>query len=119
MPAPNTTIEHQEAGSVLSKRGKVTAKSITTGEQRILKRGDTLYTDDMVHTVRGANAQLKMDDGNIVMLRGGCAFRISLYSAMGDAQTQYHRHAQRYEYIGGALRESRRESVPLMDLGIY
>ena len=43
MPAPNTTIEHQEAGSVLSKRGKVTAKSITTGEQRILKRGGMFF----------------------------------------------------------------------------
>jgi hypothetical protein len=115
MPAPSTTTERQEAGVVLSKRGKVTAKSALTGEMRILKRGDILYADDMVHTVRGANAQLKMDDRNIVMLRGGCAFRISLYRPQAEVQGK----GQRYEYIGGALRESRREQAPLMDLGIY
>lgn len=114
MPAPIMTIERQEAGVVLSKRGKVTAKS-AGGDPRILKRGDPIYSDDMVHTVRGANAQLKMHDRNIVMLRGGCAFRVSLYHSQGDAQGNGHR----YEYVGGALRESRRESVQLMDLGIY
>ncbi|WML89700.1 hypothetical protein [Thiothrix lacustris] len=114
MPAPSTIIERQEVGVVLSKRGKVTAKSTTTGEMRILKRGDILYIDDIVHTVRGANAQLKMDDQNIVMLRGGCAFRVCLYSPQDNSGNR----GQRYEYIGGALRESRRESVPLMDLGI-
>lgn len=115
MPAPNTTIERQEAGTVLSKRGKVTARSTLNSEMRILKRGDVVFADDMVHTVRGANVQLKMNDRNIVMLRGGCAFRMSLYRS----QSYTEGHGLRYEYIGGALRESRRESVPLMDLGIY
>ncbi len=68
----------------------------------------------MVHTVRGANVQLKMHDRNIVMLRGGCAFRVSLYHSHGNDQG----NGQRYEYVGGVLRESRRESVQLMDLGI-
>lgn len=115
MPAPNSTTEHHEAGVVLSKRGKVTARN-SGGESRILKRGDIVFADDMVHTVRGANAQLKMNDANIVMLRGGCAFRVSVYQ---QQQTYGHHTAQRYEYIGGALRESRRESNHLMDLGIY
>jgi hypothetical protein len=80
---------------------------------RILKRGDPIYGDDLVHTVRGANAQLKMEDRNIVMLRGGAAFRISLYRP----QTQTQGDGQRYEYVGGVLRESHRTPVPLMDLG--
>ncbi|OQX16256.1 MAG: hypothetical protein BWK73_04370 [Thiothrix lacustris] len=114
MPTPTSTTEHHEVGVVLSKRGKVTARN-SSGEPRILKRGDPVFADDMVHTVRGANAQLKMHDRNIVMLRGGCAFRVSLY------QQQIHHQVigQRYEYIGGALRESRREANPLLDLGMY
>jgi len=115
MPAPNSTTEHHEVGVVLSKRGKVTARHSGNGESRILKRGDPVFADDMVHTVRGANAQLKMHDRNIVMLRGGCAFRVSLY----QQQTYSPPTGQRYEYIGGALRESRREANPLLDLGIY
>lgn len=115
MPAPIINMERKEAGVVLSKRGKVTAKSTGGGDPRILKRGDPIYTDDMVHTVRGANVQLKMQDRNIVMLRGGCAFRVSIYHPQGNGQG----NGQRYEYVGGALRESRRESAPLMDLGIY
>lgn len=114
MPAPNSTTEHHEAGVVLSKRGKVTARN-SSGEPRILKRGDPVFADDMVHTVRGANAQLKMHDRSIVMLRGGCAFRVSLY----QQQAYNHTAGQRYEYVGGTLRESRRESTPLLDLGIY
>lgn len=114
MPAPTSTADHREVGVVLSKRGKVTAKS-AGGEPRILKRGDPVYADDMVHTVRGANAQLKMRDRNIVMLRGGCAFRVSIYHSPGKTQGD----SQRYEYVGGVLRESRRESVQLLDLGIH
>jgi hypothetical protein len=114
MPAPNSTTEHHEAGVVLSKRGKVTARN-SSGESRILKRGDPVFADDLVHTVRGANAQLKMHDRNIVMLRGGCAFRVNLY----QPQTYNHSTGQRYEYVGGALRESRRDANPLLDLGIY
>ena len=102
----------EQSGVVLSKRGKVTAKSATQ-DVRILKRGDPVYADDLVHTVRGANVQLKMCDRNIVMLRGGCAFRMSLYRPKDEMG-----NSQRYEYVGGALRESRRESVPLMDLGL-
>lgn len=114
MPSPNNTTEQHELGVVLSKRGKVTARN-SSGESRILKRGDPVFTDDMVHTVRGANAQLKMRDRNIVMLRGGCAFRVSLYQQQAYSEPT----GQRYEYIGGALRESRRESNHLLDLGIY
>lgn len=114
MPASNNTSAHHEAGVVLSKRGKVTARN-SSGESRILKRGDPVFADDMVHTVRGANAQLKMHDRNIIMLRGGCAFRVSLYQPQACHDTS----GQRYEYIGGTLRESRREASPLLDLGIY
>jgi hypothetical protein len=114
MPAPTITVDHREAGVVLSKRGKVTAKN-AAGEPRILKRGDPVYADDLVQTVRGANVQLKMRDRNIVMLRGGCSFRISIYRSQGSAEG----NGQRYEYVGGVLRESRRESGHLLDLGIY
>jgi hypothetical protein len=95
----------EQAGVVLSKRGKVTARR-GSGETRILKRGDPLYADETVYTVRGANAQLKMRDGNIVMLRGGSMFRMSLY------RTQYAGTGTRFEYVGGVLRESRRDTVP-------
>jgi hypothetical protein len=95
----------EQAGVVLSKRGKVTARRV--GEDaRILKRGDPVYLDEAVYTVRGANAQLKMRDQNVVMLRGGCTFRVSLY------HPHYAVNGQRYEYVGGILRESRRDSVP-------
>lgn len=113
MPTISTTTEPRQAGTVLSKRGKVTAKNLQ-GEVRILKRGDPVYVTDLVHTVRGANAQLKMRDRNIVMLRGGCSFRVNIYRP----QHKNGNAGQRFEYIGGVLRESRRESVPLMDLGI-
>ncbi|EIJ35786.1 hypothetical protein [Thiothrix nivea] len=113
MPAPTATVNRKEAGVVLSKRGKVTARN-PAGDSRILKRGDPIYADDMVHTVRGANVQLKMDDRNIVMLRGGCSFRVSIYQSLDNSPAT----GQRFEYIGGVLRESRRESVPLLDLGI-
>lgn len=113
MPATAiTTGCNRTAGVVLSKRGKVTAKGAGQ-EMRILKRGDPIYSDDLVHTVRGANAQLKMEDRNIVMLRGGAAFRISLY----HPKTLTQGDGQRYEYVGGVLRESHRASAPLMDLG--
>lgn len=102
------------AGVVLSKRGKVTAKG-STHELRILKRGDPVYADDLVHTVRGANVQLRMQDRNIIMLRGGAAFRVSLYHPAAQPAGE---GGQRYEYVGGTLRESRRESIPLLDLGI-
>ncbi|MFN3786135.1 MAG: hypothetical protein ACK4RS_04780 [Thiothrix sp.] len=113
MPAPNSTAR-LAVGSVLAKRGKVTAKN-PCGEMRILKRGDPIYRDDTVHTVRGANAQLKMQDQNIIMLRGGCSFRVNLYPT--DAQT--HDPGQRYEYVGGVLRESRRgNNLQRFDLGL-
>ncbi|MEN9503685.1 MAG: hypothetical protein RI964_2970 [Pseudomonadota bacterium] len=101
----------EQSGVVLSKRGKVTAKNANQ-DIRILKRGDPVYADDLVHTVRGANVQLKMRDRNIVMLRGGCAFRMSIYRSKGAG------NGQRFEYVGGSLRESRRESMPLLDLGL-
>lgn len=114
MPAPSSTAR-LAVGSVLAKRGKVTAKN-SCGEMRILKRGDPIYHDDTVQTVRGANAQLKMHDHNIVMLRGGSSFRINLYPA--DAQPRD--TSQRYEYVGGVLRESRRDNAAqLFDSGLY
>lgn len=100
----------EQAGVILSKRGKVTAKG-TNAEARILKRGDPVYTDDVVYTVRGANAQLKMRDRNVVMLRGGSSFRVNMY------RPHYAESSLRYEYISGILRESRRDSV-LSGLGV-
>ena len=111
MPATVIATGREQAGIVLSKRGKVTAKA-TGQEPRILKRGDPIYSDDLVHTVRGANVQLKMQDRNIVMLRGGCAIRDKMYRSEGMG------NGQRFEYVGGILRESRREPVQLLDLGI-
>ena len=102
---PATATGREQAGVVLSKRGKVTARCVGE-EARILKRGDPLYADDVVYTVRGANVQLKMQDKNIVMLRGGCSFRINLY------RPHYAINGLRYEYVGGMLRKSRRDSVP-------
>lgn len=98
----------EQAGVVLSKRGKVTAKG--ADQARILKRGDPVYADDVVYTVRGANAQLKMSDCNVVMLRGGTSFRVNMY------RPHYAASSLRYEYISGILRESRRDSV-LSNLG--
>lgn len=91
-------------GSVLSKRGKVTATR-SGQDMRILKRGDPIYADDTVGTVRGANLQLKMNDRNIVMLRGGSTFRVSLYNGVG-----YSGGGQRFEFTGGVLRPSRRHA---------
>lgn len=106
---------HKQVGLVLAKRGKVTAKN-AQNEVRILKRNDPIYADDVVHTVRGANAQLKMQDENVIMLRGGCLFRVNIYQLSQDVNNP----SQKFEYIGGVLRESRRRnSVPLMDLGIH
>ncbi len=102
---PATTTGREQAGVILSKRGKVTARSAGQ-EARILKRGDPVYRDDVVHTVRGANVQLKMRDRNVVMLRGGCAFRVNLYHPRRSDGG-----GQRYEYVGGVLRESRRDSI--------
>lgn len=114
MPAPSSTARFA-VGSVLAKRGKVTAKN-PRGEMRILKRGDPIYLDDTVHTVRGANAQLKMQDQNIIMLRGGSSFRVNLY----PCDTQPSDTSQRYEYVGGVLRASRRDDNPQhLDLGLY
>lgn len=101
-------------GSVLSKRGKVTATR-SGQDMRILKRGDPIYADDTVGTVRGANLQLKMNDRNIVMLRGGSTFRVSLYNGVA------HTHdggGQRFEFTGGVLRPSRRHAASSTGLGI-
>lgn len=97
---PVLALGSEQVGVVLSKRGKVTARNADQG-MRILKRADPIYADDQVCTVRGANAQIKMRDQNVVMLRGGCAFRVSLYSPRVAGL------GQRYEYVGGVLRESR------------
>lgn len=99
-------LEVAPIGAVLSKRGKVTA---TRGgrEMRILKRGDPIYVDDVVSTVRGANLQLRMKDRNIVMLRGGSSFRVGQYKP--DAQLG---EAKRFDYAGGELRPSRRNLSP-------
>lgn len=94
----------EQVGVVLSKRGKVTARRGNEAA-RILKRGDPLYADDVIYTVRGANAQLKMQDHNVVMLRGGSTFRMSLY------RPRYTADSLRYEYISGVLRESRRDAI--------
>lgn len=91
-------------GSVLSKRGKVTATRAGQN-MRILKRGDPIYADDTVGTVRGANLQLKMNDRNIVMLRGGSTFRVSLYNGVAGGGG-----GQRFEFTGGVLRPSRRHA---------
>ena len=105
----------EQVGTVLSKRGKVTARQAGQTEARILKRGDPIYADDAIHTVRGANIQLKMSDQNIIMLRGGCIFRVNLYRP-----SYSNTGLQRFEYIGGALRESRREPQPaLANYGLY
>lgn len=89
-------------GSVLSKRGKVTATR--PGESmRILKRGDAIYSDDIVNTVRGATLQLRMQDRNIVMLRGGSSFKVGQYKP--DAQVA---EIKRFDYAGGELRPSRK-----------
>lgn len=95
-------VDTAPAGAVLSKRGKVTATR-TGQEARILKRGDPIYTDDVVSTVRGANLQLRMKDRNIVMLRGGSSFRVGQYQP--DAQLG---EVKRFDYAGGELRPSRR-----------
>ncbi|PID50248.1 MAG: hypothetical protein CR991_02500 [Proteobacteria bacterium] len=95
-------IEVIPAGAVLSKRGKVTATRAGQ-EARILKRGDLIYADDTVSTVRGANLQLRMKDRNIVMLRGGSSFRVGQYQP--EAQLG---EVKRFDYTGGELRLSRR-----------
>ena len=95
-------LEALTVGSVLSKRGKVTATR--PGEtMRILKRGDTIYSDDTVNTVRGATLQLRMLDRNIVMLRGGSSFKVGQYKP--DAQIA---EVKRFDYAGGELRPSRK-----------
>ena len=95
-------LETSTVGSVLSKRGKVTA--IRPGEtMRILKRGDAIYADDTVSTVRGATLQLRMLDRNIVMLRGGSSFKVGQYKP--DAQVA---EIKRFDYAGGELRPSRK-----------
>ena len=94
--------ETNTVGSVLSKRGKVTA--VRPGQtMRILKRGDVIYSDDTVSTVRGATLQLKMLDRNIVMLRGGSSFKVGQYKP--DAQIA---EVKRFDYAGGELRPSRK-----------
>ncbi|MEN9433865.1 MAG: hypothetical protein RLZZ422_1454 [Pseudomonadota bacterium] len=96
-----------EVGIVLSKRGKVTASQ--EGQTRILKRGDAIYSNDVVSTVRGANLQLRMLDNNIVMLRGGSTFRVNLYRMEFGLD-----HIKRFEYSGGSIRPSHRhEAVPV------
>ena len=95
-------VESDQVGVVLSKRGKVTALRTAEG-MRILKRGDPIYTGDVVSTVRGANLQLKMQDHNIVMLRGGSSFRVDLYQCERNSQ-----EVKRYDYAGGVLRPSKR-----------
>ncbi|MCB1621842.1 MAG: hypothetical protein KDI44_14015 [Thiothrix sp.] len=96
-------LETSPVASVLSKRGKVTA--VRSGqEMRILKRGDPVYQDDTVSTVRGANLQLRMKDQNIVMLRGGSSFRVRLYRF-----DSHESEIKRFDYAGGELRPSRRQ----------
>ncbi len=95
-----------EVGMVLSKRGKVTAS--LEGVTRILKRGDVIFSDDIVSTVRGANLQLRMADNNIVMLRGGSTFRVSLYRMEFGLE-----QVRRFEYSGGSIRPSHRHEPPL------
>ena len=91
-----------QVGAVLSKRGKVTANR-SSENMRILKRGDPIFRGDVVSTVRGANLQLRMQDNNIVMLRGGSSFRVDQYQP--DAQSM---EVKRFDYAGGVLRPSRR-----------
>ncbi len=92
-------------GAVLSKRGKVTATG--SGEpMRILKRGDPIFEGDVVSTVRGANLQLKMQDNNIVMLRGGSSFKVDQYKPDTEATK-----VKRFDYAGGVLRPSRRRQL--------
>jgi hypothetical protein len=98
-------LEALTVGSVLSKRGKVTATR--AGQtMRILKRGDEIYADDTVSTVRGATLQLRMLDRNIVMLRGGSSFKVGQYKP--DAQIA---EVKRFDYAGGELRPSRKSLV--------
>ncbi|WP_020394137.1 hypothetical protein [Thiolinea disciformis] len=91
-----------QIGAVLSKRGKVTAMR-SGDEMRILKRGDAIYSDDTVSTVRGATLQLRMKDRNIVMLRGGSSFRVNQYQMETPSA-----EVKRYDYAGGELRPSRK-----------
>jgi hypothetical protein len=92
-------------GAVLSKRGKVTATG--AGEaMRILKRGDPVFVGDVVSTVRGANLQLRMEDNNIVMLRGGSSFKVDQYKPDVEATK-----VKRFDYAGGVLRPSRRRQL--------
>lgn len=93
------SISQPQIGVILSKRGKVTATQAS--DTRILKRGDIIFADDVICTVRGANAQLKMKDNNIIMLRGGSTFKLSLYRIELNSN-----EVKRYEYIGGVLRPS-------------
>ncbi len=98
-------VSMDKIGAVLSKRGKVTATG--AGEpRRILKRGDPIFEGDIVSTVRGANLQLKMQDNNIVMLRGGSSFRVDQYKPDAEATK-----VQRFDYAGGVLRPSRRRQL--------
>lgn len=92
-------------GAVLSKRGKVTATGLDE-PMRILKRGDPVFVGDVVSTVRGANLQLKMQDNNIVMLRGGSSFKVDQYEPDQEATK-----VQRFDYAGGVLRPSRRRQL--------
>ena len=97
-------VDSPQVGAVLSKRGKVTANR--TGEpMRILKRGDPVFMGDVVSTVRGANLQLRMQDNNIVMLRGGSSFRVDIYQQDSNPAVD---EVRRFDYAGGVLRPSRR-----------
>lgn len=96
--APSTQV-----GVVLSKRGKVTASQ--QGATRILKRGDLVFADDTISTVRGANMQIKMKDNNIIMLRGGSSLKLSLYRIENNND-----ETKRFEYSGGSLKPSTRQT---------
>ncbi len=98
-------VDAAQVGAVLSKRGKVTANR-RNENMRILKRGDPIFMGDVVSTVRGANLQLRMQDNNIIMLRGGSSFRVDQYQP--DAQSV---EVKRFDYACGVLRPSRRRLV--------
>ena len=100
--AQEQLVDTPQVGAVLSKRGKVTANR-SSENMRILKRGDPIFTGDVVRTVHGANLQLRMQDNNIIMLRGGSSFRVDQYQP--DAQSM---EVKRFDYAGGVLRPSRR-----------
>jgi hypothetical protein len=95
----NLAFAQEEAATAVSVRGLVTATD-TSGDDRRLKRGDTIFSGETIETGNRARIRMSFTDGATAVLRADTTYEISEYSFSGQEDGT---ESASFRLVSGAL----------------